>query len=235
MTTMVQCSAPGCNNSSTKGFLLKRFPRDPERRAKWATNIEKINWEPTNNSYVCEVHFDDNQWESKRLDRLKWNAVPTMFHKRPKYVKRKERLLPKLLLPIQPDLPCSVNQDQSRDQLVYIIKMDDCIAGMNTSIDTNGDDKAVFIPNCGDDVVHDKMFKFSSEIRDDSKKDEIIAELRKEIAEKDVCLLKYEKMICQMNSHLEKLKGRLKFWRDFRERDKFSLRKVRKIHKPFAV
>ncbi|KYN28501.1 hypothetical protein ALC57_02081 [Trachymyrmex cornetzi] len=51
---MVGCAAPFCNNSAAKGYIMKIFPRDVERRALWAINVGK-NWTPTKNAYLCEV------------------------------------------------------------------------------------------------------------------------------------------------------------------------------------
>ncbi|EZA48314.1 hypothetical protein DMN91_008110 [Ooceraea biroi] len=78
---MTGCSAPFCNNSSKKGYVMKVFPRDAERRAIWAQNVDRADWEPTNNSCLCEVHFPSEMWE-RRADKkrkLKQNAVPTIF------------------------------------------------------------------------------------------------------------------------------------------------------------
>lgn len=111
--------------------------------------------------------------------------------------------------------------------------MDDYRRETNGSIDKNDEsnENPMETIESTDNINHRDAIQLSSDIQDNCEKDAIIAELRKEIAEKDMCLLKYEKIICQMNSHLEKLKGRLKFWRDFRERDKISLKKVQKLHK----
>ncbi|XP_025073557.1 THAP domain-containing protein 2-like isoform X2 [Pogonomyrmex barbatus] len=75
------CSAPNCNNSSKKGYTMKVFPRDPERRAKWAANVGRQYWKPTNFSCLCEVHFEPTMWEKRNdgLKKLKCNAVPTIF------------------------------------------------------------------------------------------------------------------------------------------------------------
>ncbi|XP_011879478.1 PREDICTED: THAP domain-containing protein 5-like [Vollenhovia emeryi] len=78
---MVGCAAPFCNNSSVKGYTMKIFPRDVKRRAQWAANMNRVNWTPTNNSYLCEVHFAPEMWE-RRMDnkrKLKPYAVPTIF------------------------------------------------------------------------------------------------------------------------------------------------------------
>lgn len=52
---MPGCAAVNCSNSSEKGFLMKRFPRDPEKRKLWQIKTKRDNWKPTNNSYLCEV------------------------------------------------------------------------------------------------------------------------------------------------------------------------------------
>lgn len=52
---MPGCAAVGCTNSSKKGFLMKRFPKDPQRRKVWAENVRRENWIPTDYSVLCEV------------------------------------------------------------------------------------------------------------------------------------------------------------------------------------
>lgn len=78
---MIGCSAPFCNNSTAKGYILKIFPKNAERRAQWVANMNVENWIPTDRSYLCEVHFSPDMWE-QRCDgkpKLKPNAVPTIF------------------------------------------------------------------------------------------------------------------------------------------------------------
>ncbi|KAL1488867.1 hypothetical protein ABEB36_014662 [Hypothenemus hampei] len=79
---MPSCAAIGCTNSSKKGFLMKRFSRDPKRRLEWTTQVNRINWEPTDFSVLCEVHFEPELWEKTRQDgsrKLRYNAIPTNF------------------------------------------------------------------------------------------------------------------------------------------------------------
>ncbi|XP_046615728.1 zinc finger protein 267-like [Neodiprion virginianus] len=79
---MSGCSAVGCSNRGDRGFFMKSFPRNPERRALWASQTNRDGWQPTDNSRLCEVHFDQDQWEKTREDgtrKLKCNAVPTIF------------------------------------------------------------------------------------------------------------------------------------------------------------
>lgn len=54
---MPGCAGFGCSNSAKKGFLMKRFPRDPARRREWAIKIKRENWTPTDHSCVCEVRI----------------------------------------------------------------------------------------------------------------------------------------------------------------------------------
>lgn len=49
------CSAEFCNNSSSKGYIMKVFPRNSKRREIWAKSVSRKDWTPTNNSYLCEV------------------------------------------------------------------------------------------------------------------------------------------------------------------------------------
>jgi hypothetical protein len=44
-----------CGNSSEKNFLTKRFPRDKARRKEWLIKVKRDNWQPTDNSCLCEV------------------------------------------------------------------------------------------------------------------------------------------------------------------------------------
>ncbi|XP_023214239.1 52 kDa repressor of the inhibitor of the protein kinase-like isoform X1 [Centruroides sculpturatus] len=79
---MVGCSAPNCKNSTEKGVRLFRFPADKARKAKWGQYCRREKWKPTESSRLCEIHFEESQFELKRADGrklLKWNAIPTLF------------------------------------------------------------------------------------------------------------------------------------------------------------
>lgn len=52
---MVGCSAINCTNRSEQGFIMKVFPRNPERRKEWLIKAKRKNWSPTNHSKLCEV------------------------------------------------------------------------------------------------------------------------------------------------------------------------------------
>lgn len=78
---MPGCAAIGCNNRSEKGYIMKCFPRDPKLRKIWQERVARADWEPSNNSFLCHVHFKPQEWsisQSGRI-RLKKNAVPSIF------------------------------------------------------------------------------------------------------------------------------------------------------------
>lgn len=52
---MPGCVAVGCFNSAKKGFLMKKFPKDPKRRKEWAIKTKRDKWVPTDSSVLCEV------------------------------------------------------------------------------------------------------------------------------------------------------------------------------------
>lgn len=78
---MPGCAAVGCNNRSEKGFIMKCFPRDPKLRKIWQDRVARADWEPSNNSFLCHVHFEPEEWsitQNGRI-RLKKNAIPSIF------------------------------------------------------------------------------------------------------------------------------------------------------------
>lgn len=78
---MPGCAAIGCNNRSEKGFTMKCFPRDPVLRKIWKHRVGRADWEPSNNSFLCHVHFDPKQWiiPSNGKIKLKKGALPSIF------------------------------------------------------------------------------------------------------------------------------------------------------------
>lgn len=78
---MPGCAAVGCNNRSEKGYIMKCFPRDPKLRKIWQDRVARADWVPSNNSFLCHVHFEANEWcvaDNGRV-RLKKDAVPSIF------------------------------------------------------------------------------------------------------------------------------------------------------------
>lgn len=80
---MPGCTVPNCTNSFQKGFKLYRFPSDKERNLIWVQNCgRERGWKPTKHTCICEMHFEESQFESHRADglrKLKPNAIPTVF------------------------------------------------------------------------------------------------------------------------------------------------------------
>ncbi|KAK1130332.1 hypothetical protein K0M31_018468 [Melipona bicolor] len=78
---MPGCAAVGCNNRSEKGYIMKCFPRNPKLRKIWQERVARADWEPSNNSFLCHVHFESQEWcitRSGRI-RLRKNAIPSIF------------------------------------------------------------------------------------------------------------------------------------------------------------
>ncbi|XP_012057134.1 PREDICTED: protein PFC0760c-like [Atta cephalotes] len=78
---MTGCCVPGCNNSNRKGFLMRNFPSNPDRKKQWIASIGRPNWTPSMHSRICEIHFTKDMWEKERCDgkrKLKYNAVPVI-------------------------------------------------------------------------------------------------------------------------------------------------------------
>ncbi|XP_068210920.1 uncharacterized protein Dlip2 [Palaemon carinicauda] len=97
---MTGCSAFGCTNRAEKGSRLFRFPSNPERRKIWRNKVNRLRWEPSANSFLCEDHFEEDQIENRRIDgkrKLRWNAIPTLFSYRSLPKRRKP--------PVQRGLP----------------------------------------------------------------------------------------------------------------------------------
>ncbi|XP_049274029.1 THAP domain-containing protein 5-like [Rhipicephalus sanguineus] len=81
---MGACSAVGCSNSLKKGFALYRFPQGDRNRARrrvWEVRTKRDKWKACDNSRLCEVHFESDQFEPLRKGpkKLKCTAVPTLF------------------------------------------------------------------------------------------------------------------------------------------------------------
>lgn len=76
------CSATGCSSRNEKGKKLHCFPRDPVRREVWEKMVGRRSWRAHDRSRLCEDHFEESQYESRRMDnlrKLKPNAIPTKF------------------------------------------------------------------------------------------------------------------------------------------------------------
>lgn len=78
---MPGCAAVGCNNRSEKGYTMKCFPRDPSLRDIWKQRVGRADWRPSNNSFLCHVHFEPNQWVVTPSGKIKLikGALPSIF------------------------------------------------------------------------------------------------------------------------------------------------------------
>ncbi|KAK8772287.1 hypothetical protein V5799_024468 [Amblyomma americanum] len=81
---MGNCNAVGCSNSQKKRFTLYRFPQGDKNRARsrvWEVRTKWDKWKANDNSRLCEVHFEPEQFEPLRKGpkKLKCTAVPTLF------------------------------------------------------------------------------------------------------------------------------------------------------------
>lgn len=102
----MSCVVPGCksgygtDNKIDPGVSLHRFPKDPELKKKWCSAIPRANWEPSDYSRICSLHFDASDYYNEHHDsnkyrktgpelikkRLTPEAVPRYFHGCPSYL-----------------------------------------------------------------------------------------------------------------------------------------------------
>ena len=72
------CCAVGCTNRYKKGNSLSFycFQKDPSRSARWIAAVNRKNWMPNENTWICSAHFISG---SKRDDPLSTDFVPTVM------------------------------------------------------------------------------------------------------------------------------------------------------------
>jgi len=107
----MSCVVPGCKSGyGTKnvyppGVGKHRFPKDLAIRKRWIEAIPRADWEPSEHSRICSLHFDELDYETKRNDsnkhrkteaklknkQLKSDAVPRYFPGCPSYLSSKQR------------------------------------------------------------------------------------------------------------------------------------------------
>ena len=86
-----RCVAYGCSNTSRDGFSLFLFPKNPEYRALWNTEVKKLRQdfiEPSAYSCLCSEHFSKDMFEPSCLmkkqmgvDAIKMRLLPTAILK----------------------------------------------------------------------------------------------------------------------------------------------------------
>ncbi|XP_052131481.1 uncharacterized protein LOC113214366 isoform X6 [Frankliniella occidentalis] len=75
-----KCGFPGCATRCGQGKKFTKFPTDENQASKWLA-ILPPNFRVRPNTYFCEDHFDNSQYEKVRVDgekRLKQSAVPSL-------------------------------------------------------------------------------------------------------------------------------------------------------------
>ncbi|XP_060877180.1 THAP domain-containing protein 1-like, partial [Metopolophium dirhodum] len=93
----VSCVAFGCSNRFEPGKSIHffRFPiKNEELTQLWVNAIRRKNFNPTQWSRICSVHFTENDFMIRSdADRplLKINAVPSVFPSFPTYYQNKSK------------------------------------------------------------------------------------------------------------------------------------------------
>ncbi|XP_046674447.1 uncharacterized protein LOC124363279 isoform X2 [Homalodisca vitripennis] len=76
----VTCCALACTNTSESCTLVS-LPTDPHLREQWLHNIDRQDWTPSQDSMLCQIHFEPDLWEEDKDGKksLKPDAVPSLF------------------------------------------------------------------------------------------------------------------------------------------------------------
>jgi len=82
---VVSCSAYGCTArfQSDNQRRFHSFPSDIGLRKKWIVAMRRSNWNPSSTARICSDHFSLDSYDLTKpwlRNRLKPNAVPTLFH-----------------------------------------------------------------------------------------------------------------------------------------------------------
>ena len=92
ISTMPQCSAPGCRSGASKTPHIQsfRFPKSESQKKLWLKMMKVVDWEPKSTSVLCIKHFPPDQLvpagenlnyrgKPKAKASLKEGALPTIF------------------------------------------------------------------------------------------------------------------------------------------------------------
>ena len=111
------CSAYGCSNKRQKGsgLIFHQFPlKNKELNSRWIAAVKREGFVPTANSFLCGKHFVRTDYKWSDSNRLKDNAIPTIFnfpeHLQTKIKPRKPPLKRKLM----PEIPSSSSTPRHR-------------------------------------------------------------------------------------------------------------------------
>lgn len=64
---MPGCADVNCSNSARKGFIMKHFPKDPERRRQWLIKTRRDNWQDFYVKKMCEENLVLNILDCHKL------------------------------------------------------------------------------------------------------------------------------------------------------------------------
>ena len=80
-----KCCVPKCHSgySSVKRKVASfHFPKDTGLKTAWIRFVNRKDWQPTENSVVCELHFEDKFLnKGKRCTLKNINPIPTIYPK----------------------------------------------------------------------------------------------------------------------------------------------------------
>ena len=104
-----KCSVPRCPTGSTQNrtkekVSMHKFPTDPGLLEKWMKSIPRKNWTPSKHSFICSLHFHEENFVKSTMDSntrrknkrkesllkryLKKDAIPTIFRQLPSYLSK---------------------------------------------------------------------------------------------------------------------------------------------------
>ena len=70
------CSVTNCkNNSNVTGVRFFKFPKDLKLKDAWIQFVDKQEWQPKTNSFICSAHFPAHHITAK--GHLKKGSIPT--------------------------------------------------------------------------------------------------------------------------------------------------------------
>ena len=108
-----KCCVSGCKSgyASVKPEREKvsffSFPNDPDLRNEWLDKIQRPDYEPTQNSTVCSLHFEETDLQIYSQDvsirRKKSRLTDKLLQK---------RLVPNAVPSLNPKFPCKIKKVQ---------------------------------------------------------------------------------------------------------------------------
>ena len=122
-----RCVAAGCSNSAQDGISVFTFPKDPELKKKWTTQVKRTRdcWKgPSTYSVLCSAHFTEDCFEPdiklyqsfglKKTRQLKPGAVPSIF---------KRQLETSVSATDQPSTKKKRTAYEKREDTGYVVKL----------------------------------------------------------------------------------------------------------------